>query len=117
MPFCLALGREFHRRGIQLNWSNHRAFGRGSWVLAPRNSRAVLFAGPAMAFVHRAGRIHLPLLPWDFCLSQVFTFGLRPPLLGPFRPGFSSGAMDVFASDPVTSKSQACPSALSGADG
>jgi hypothetical protein len=54
---------------------------------APRSSRTVLFAGPAMAFVHRADRIHLPLLPWDFFLSQVFTFGLRPPLLGPFPPG------------------------------
>jgi len=62
-----------------------------------------------MAFVHRADRIHLPLLPWDFFLSQVFTFGLRPPLLGPFRPGFSLGAMDVFASDPVTSVASRVP--------
>jgi hypothetical protein len=44
----------------------HGAFGRGFWGLAPRSSRAVLFAGPAIAFVHRAGRIHLPLLPWSF---------------------------------------------------
>jgi len=50
------------------------AFGRGFWGLAPQSSRAVLFAGPAMAFVHRADRIHLPLLPWDSFLSQVFAF-------------------------------------------
>jgi len=66
--------------------------------VAPRSSRAVLFAGPAMAFVHRAYQIHLPLLPWDFVLSQVFAIGLRPPLLGPFPPGLFVAATDVSAS-------------------
>jgi len=86
--FALRLAASFIVAGFAPSpGAKHQAFGRGFWVLSARNSRAVLFAGPAMAFVHRADRIHLPLLPWDFFLSQVFTFGLRPPLLGPFPPG------------------------------
>lgn len=76
---------------------------------------------------------YLPAPPWLLCIGPIeFTCRCCPGIFsslrflpsvsghhfwGHFRPGFSSGAMDVSASDPVTSTSQACPSALSGADG
>jgi hypothetical protein len=69
-----------------------RVFGRGSRALAPRTSRTVQFAGPAIAFAHRADQIHQPLLPWASVLpsgfrrrSPVSTSGASPPMS--FLPG------------------------------
>jgi len=43
--------------------------GRGSWGLAPRATRSLRPAGPAIAFVHRADRVHRSQLPWVFSSS------------------------------------------------
>lgn len=61
--------------------------GRGSWGLAPRADRTVRSGGPAIAFVHRADRLHRSQLPWVFVplsgldrRSPVSTSGAFPPM-------------------------------------
>lgn len=79
--------REFHRRGIEPITDSTRDLCRGFWDLSLSSSRAVLFAGPAIAFARRADQIQLAVAALDFLfLSQVFTTSLRPSLLGPIRP-------------------------------
>jgi len=39
---------------------------RGFWASAPKTSRAVRSADPAIAFAHRVAQIHQPGLPWAF---------------------------------------------------
>jgi hypothetical protein len=52
----------------------------------PRISRAVFFAGPAMACMHRVARTHQPGLPW--VLFPLSGFRRRPPVStsGAFPP-------------------------------
>jgi len=71
-----------------------------------------------MAFVHRADRIHLPLLPWDF--FPLSGFYLRSPATTSgaisaraFRLARRMG-LQVTRPHPLR---QACRWALSGADG
>jgi hypothetical protein len=79
--------REFHRRGTRPITGWVRGTGSGFWDLSLPASRAVLFAGPAIAFARRADQIQLADAALDFLfLSQVFAARLRPPLLAPFRP-------------------------------
>jgi len=53
---------------------------------SPRISRAVFFAGPAMACMHRVARTHQPGLPW--VLFPLSGFRRRPPVStsGAFPP-------------------------------
>jgi hypothetical protein len=79
--------REFHRRGIEPITDSTKDVCSGFWDLSLSGSRAVRFAGPAIAFARRADQIQLADAALDFLfLSQVFAARLRPPLLAPFRP-------------------------------
>lgn len=63
LPFRQPADREFHRSRGSPGWVNRGQVGRGSWGLAPRANRAVRSAGPAIAFTHRADRVHRSRLP------------------------------------------------------
>lgn len=58
--------REFHRRGTDQSLVAPWTFGSGFWGLAPSGSRAVLFAGPAIAFARRADPIQPAVAALDF---------------------------------------------------
>jgi hypothetical protein len=66
LPFRLRPTAPFTRRGHTRSSGVPRVSGRGFWALASRASRAVSFADPAMAFMHRVARTHRPGLPWVF---------------------------------------------------
>jgi len=67
LPFRQPLRREFHRSRDSPNAGDVVGrVGRGSWGLAPRATRSLRPAGPAIAFVHRADRVHRSQLPWVF---------------------------------------------------
>jgi hypothetical protein len=55
--FACRITASFIVAGFIQYWMDHGSFGCGFWGLAPRSSRAVLSAGPAIAFAHRAERL------------------------------------------------------------